>query len=64
MSQIIANFAEISDCYDAAFVDLWGCMHNGIAAFPAAVAAMQGFRDRGGRVVLVTNAPRPRGAGS
>ena len=61
MTQIIANFAEISDRYDAAFVDLWGCLHNGIAAFPAAVAAMQGFRARGGKVVLVTNAPRPRG---
>ena len=61
MSQIIANFAEISDQYDAAFVDLWGCMHNGLTAFPSAVAAMQGFRARGGKVVLVTNAPRPRG---
>ena len=61
MTRIIANFAEISDRYDAAFVDLWGCMHNGLTAFPAAVAAMQGFRARGGRVVLLTNAPRPRG---
>ena len=61
MTQIIASFADISDRYDAAFVDLWGCMHNGIVAFPAAVAAMQGFRARGGKVVLVTNAPRPRG---
>lgn len=61
MTQIIADFAEISDRYDAAFVDLWGCMHNGLTAFPAAVAAMQGFRARGGKVVLVTNAPRPRG---
>ncbi len=61
MIQIITNFAEISDRYDAAFVDLWGCMHNGIGAFPAAVAAMQGFRSRGGKVVLLTNAPRPRG---
>ena len=61
MTRIIASFAEISDGYDAAFVDLWGCMHNGLTAFPAAVAAMQGFRARGGKVVLLTNAPRPRG---
>lgn len=61
MTAIIARFADISDLYDAAFVDLWGCMHDGIAAFPAAVAAMQGFRSRGGKVVFVTNAPRPRG---
>jgi len=60
MTEIIARFADISDRYDAAFVDLWGCMHDGVSAFPQAVAAMQGFRARGGKVVLVTNAPRPR----
>lgn len=61
MTRIISSFAEIADRYDAAFVDLWGCMHNGLTAFPAAVAAMQAFRATGGKVVLVTNAPRPRG---
>lgn len=61
MARIIQSFAEVSDRYDAAFVDLWGCMHNGLRAFPAAVAAMQAFRAGGGRVVFVTNAPRPRG---
>jgi HAD superfamily hydrolase (TIGR01459 family) len=61
MTQIIQKFAEISDNYDAAFVDLWGCMHNGLAAFPAAIVAMQAFRKKGGAVVLLTNAPRPRG---
>jgi HAD superfamily hydrolase (TIGR01459 family) len=60
MVQILQSFDEISDRYDAAFVDLWGCIHNGIRAFPAAVAAMQRFRARGGKVVFVTNAPRPR----
>ncbi len=59
MTQIITTFQEISDRYDAAFVDLWGCMHNGIEAIPQAVAAMQGYRKRGGKVVLVTNSPRP-----
>ncbi|MBQ2261703.1 MAG: TIGR01459 family HAD-type hydrolase [Loktanella sp.] len=59
MTQIIDNFAAIADQYDVAFVDLWGCMHNGIEAFPDAVAAMQSFRAQGGKVVLVTNSPRP-----
>lgn len=59
MTRIIENFAEISGQYDAAFVDLWGCMHNGIKALPGAVAAMQRYRDEGGKVVLVTNSPRP-----
>ncbi len=59
MSQIITSFSEISERYDAAFVDLWGCMHNGIHAHPEAVKAMQDFRTKGGTVVLVTNSPRP-----
>ncbi|MEM7188020.1 MAG: TIGR01459 family HAD-type hydrolase [Pseudomonadota bacterium] len=57
--QIIENLAEISDGYDAIFCDLWGCFHNGIEVYPAAVAACQGFRERGGTVILLTNAPRP-----
>mgnify|MGYP001627812567 FL=1 len=60
MTQIIQSLSEISDRYDAAFVDLWGCVHNGVTAFPEAVAALQDFRQRGGVVVLLTNAPRPR----
>jgi HAD superfamily hydrolase (TIGR01459 family) len=60
VTRVIASFAEVSDRYDAAFVDLWGCMHNGLEAFPDAVEAMRAFRAQGGRVVLVTNAPRPR----
>ena len=59
MTRIIETFADISGQYDAAFVDLWGCMHDGIKAMPDAVAAMQTFRANGGVVVLVTNSPRP-----
>ncbi|MGJ8622848.1 MAG: TIGR01459 family HAD-type hydrolase [Yoonia sp.] len=59
MTQIIEQFADISGQYDAAFVDLWGCMHNGVAALPDAVSAMQDYRRAGGIVVLVTNSPRP-----
>ncbi len=60
MTQIITALSEVSDRYQALFVDLWGCVHNGITAFPDAVAALQGYRARGGKVVLVTNSPKPR----
>lgn len=60
MSQIVSNLADISDGYDVLFCDLWGCVHNGRAAFPEAVAALQAYRKRGGTVVLLTNAPRSR----
>ncbi|MDB2422921.1 TIGR01459 family HAD-type hydrolase [Paracoccaceae bacterium] len=60
MTRIIPSLAAISDQYEALFVDLWGCVHNGITALPEAVAALQSYRARGGTVVLVTNSPRPR----
>lgn len=60
MTEIIDRLEDISDRYDVLLVDLWGCVHNGIRAFPEAVAACQGFRQRGGTVLLLTNAPRPR----
>lgn len=60
MTRIIESLADISDRYEALFVDLWGCLHNGITAYPDAVAAMQSYRASGGKVVLVTNSPKPR----
>ena len=60
MTEIVHALSDISDRYDALFCDLWGCVHDGIKALPDAVAALQAFRSRGGMVVLLTNAPRPR----
>lgn len=59
MCPIVNSFAEISGQYDVAFVDLWGCVHNGITAYPEAVRALEDYRLAGGKVVLVTNSPRP-----
>lgn len=55
----ISGLRELTASYDAVLCDVWGVLHNGIAAFPDAVEALQRFRGGGGRVVLVTNAPRP-----
>ena len=60
MSQIITQLSEISHQYDALFVDLWGCVHNGVRAFEPANQALIAYRKTGGKVVLVTNSPRPR----
>ena len=57
--QILAGLDEIAADYDAILCDLWGCYHNGIAYYPAAAAACQRFREGGGTVILLTNAPRP-----
>jgi HAD superfamily hydrolase (TIGR01459 family) len=39
--------------------DVWGVVHNGIAAYGPACEALTRFRARGGTVILITNAPRP-----
>jgi HAD superfamily hydrolase (TIGR01459 family) len=60
VTQVISTLDDIAGTYDAAFVDLWGCVHDGVTAYPEAIAACRRFRAGGGKVVLVTNAPRPR----
>lgn len=60
MARIVQSLSEVSGDYDALFVDLWGCVHDGVRPVPGAVEALAAFREGGGRVVLVTNAPRPR----
>jgi HAD superfamily hydrolase (TIGR01459 family) len=60
MTRIINSLSEISSNYEALFVDLWGCVHDGVEAIPSAVAALQEYRKGGGIVILVTNSPRPR----
>ena len=60
--QIIRALAEIAPRYGALLCDVWGCYHNGVAPYPAAVAALRAFRAQGGIVLLLTNAPRPASA--
>lgn len=57
--RIIQSLDEISGRYQAVLCDLWGCYHNGIEPFQAAVAALRAYRAGGGIVILLTNAPRP-----
>lgn len=60
MTKIIASLDAIADRYDAVFCDVWGVLHNGRAAYPAACAALQRFRRAGRHVILITNVPKPR----
>lgn len=60
MTRIIPALSEISAQYDALFVDLWGCVHDGVTAYPETIAALQAYRKSGGIVILVTNSPKPR----
>jgi HAD superfamily hydrolase (TIGR01459 family) len=57
--QILTGLSEIASDYDAVVCDIWGVLHNGSTAMPGACAALKRFRERG-RVILLSNAPRPK----
>ena len=54
-----SGLGALAPQYDVIFSDVWGVLHNGVAAWPSASEALMRFRDGGGTVVLVSNAPRP-----
>jgi len=54
------HFSTLAAAYDVALCDVWGVVHNGVAASAEAGDALARFRAGGGTVVLITNAPRPQ----
>lgn len=59
---LIASIAPLCGTSDAWLVDIWGVMHNGVAPFLGASDACRAFRQSGGSVLLLSNAPRPAGS--
>ena len=57
-TQTIAGLREIAGAYDVYLLDLWGVLHNGVSAFPAAIAAMRELRTAGKRIGILSNGPR------
>jgi HAD superfamily hydrolase (TIGR01459 family) len=55
----IKGLSEIAGRYDVILSDVWGVVHNGVTQFASAVEALRRFRAQGGKVALITNAPRP-----
>lgn len=53
------GLSALAPSYDLIFCDVWGVVHNGAVPFLAASDALQRFRNGGGTVVLITNAPAP-----
>ena len=56
---ILTSISGLGSNKAAWLVDIWGVMHNGVVPFPTAVAACEKFREQGGLVLLLSNAPRP-----
>jgi HAD superfamily hydrolase (TIGR01459 family) len=59
---LIEQFGPLARDYDVLLCDVWGVVHNGVAAFPEACDALTRFRGAGGTVILITNAPRASAA--
>ena len=57
-----SSLGEIAAAYDIVLCDVWGVIHNGVASFPQACAALERFRRERGPVVLISNSPRPHPA--
>lgn len=59
---LIESLGTLARDYDVLLCDIWGVVHNGVAAFADACAALRQFRQMGGTAILITNAPRPGSA--
>ena len=56
MTQSLTGLAPLAAAYDGFIVDLWGVVHDGITAYPEALACLRQLQ--GKPVLLLSNAPR------
>jgi HAD superfamily hydrolase (TIGR01459 family) len=59
--RLVEGLRDVAGAYDVVLCDVWGVLHDGMRVFAAANEALARFRAGGGTVVLITNAPRPKG---
>ncbi len=58
--RFVTGLRELAANYDVVLCDVWGVVHNGIIQYEKATDALRRFREKGGSVILITNAPRAR----
>ena len=59
LPRLLTGFCDIAADYDAVLCDIWGVLHNGRAPFDGVDDALESYRNQGGKVLLLSNAPRP-----
>jgi len=57
---LVGGLAELASSYRALLCDVWGVVHDGASAHAGATDALIRYRREGGKVILITNAPRPK----
>ena len=55
---VLAGMAAAAADYDALILDLWGVVHDGVAAYPGVRDCLARLRAAEKRVVILSNAPR------
>jgi HAD superfamily hydrolase (TIGR01459 family) len=55
---ILPGMAALADRYDGFILDLWGTIHDGIRPWDGAIDCLAALKQRGKRVLLLSNAPR------
>ena len=56
---VLKRAGDLLARYDVLISDVWGVVHDGLWALEPACEALMAFRQRGGTVVLLSNAPSP-----
>src|SRR6202012_1756150 len=59
-SRFVTGLRELAADYDVILCDVWGVVHNGVIQYAKATDALRRFRESGGSVILIPNAPRAR----
>lgn len=57
-TRILNGLREIAESFDLVLMDLWGCVHDGVKPYPAALDCLTRLRDAGKSVAILSNAPR------
>jgi HAD superfamily hydrolase (TIGR01459 family) len=57
--RFVERLRDVIGGVEVVLIDIWGVVHNGLESFPEACAALHSYRQQGGVVILITNAPRP-----
>jgi HAD superfamily hydrolase (TIGR01459 family) len=60
-TRILNGLREIAENFDLVLMDLWGCVHDGVRPYPAALDCLARLKDAGKSVAILSNAPRRAG---
>lgn len=56
--RLVPGVRAVVSQYEAFIIDLWGVIHDGVAAFPHSRETLRQIRDAGCKTILLSNAPR------